>query len=337
MERIRDTLSFEQKHILDSNLELSLNNGNRESIYELVNKGADPTRALHSAIVKRDLELAKLCVEQGAELNIERQGETPLILATKMHQPEMVHLFLENGANPRANKSDALAYAAICGEFELLEKMVKHGGKIQLQPEYVMTMAAKHSLETLKRCEAMGGKLDYDHNALLRYATEYAGIDVMEYLIEKGQSIHTAPDGPNCLSIAAENGYLEKVEFLLTKGADPNAQTDTLNKPIINQHNEVVKALIERGADPTANNDKALYDAVFIGNTEIVTYLIAERKMPVNPETREWLKNSTHNPDCQHALQLLEKRDLHDRLEQRFNRPPQAKAKSKSKGFSLKI
>ena len=116
-----------------------------------------------------------------------------------------------------------------------------------------------------------------------------------------------------------------------------------LTESVICRNNIAAKTLIEFGVDPTENNDNAFYQAVRADNKEIVNYLLHDRNMPIRDTTREWLKGlsdtsilGTEAERYGYAEKLLEKRDLHDKLQANLNRPPQP-TKTKNKGFSLKI
>lgn len=319
------------------NLELALINSDKDGAMDDVlyclEKGADPSMHLHQPVHKDNIEIVRLLLAHGADVNYTNNETDTRALTTAIagEHWEIADLLLEHGADPTPNRNDALTYAAIYGHFDLVERLVNLGGEIE-QHDHVMQAAARTSLETLKKCEALGGDINYDHSHLLRFSTEFASIEVMDYLIGKGQSIHQAPDKKDCLGIAAEENDLAKVQFLLSKGADPNAQVETLYWPTIMQHNDIVKVLYEAGGDPTANNDKGIFDAVFVGNTEIVKYLIAERNIPINDHTREWIAGG-NDDNRKYAQQLIEKRDLFERLNQK---PPRAIPTTKEKSQSHK-
>lgn len=263
---------------------------------------------IFKAVEENNYELANVLVKNGSELNTYRDhnDEFPLTLAIDKGHFEIAKLFMENGADIGADNNKALR------------------------------LATAHSLDALKLCESLGGNIHYNGSALLKHATCYGSIETMEYLIEKGQDIHQkGPMGNDCLSLAATSSAdLAKVEFLLSKGADPNAHNDTISYPISMGQNAIVKALIEAGGDPTANNDNALYCAVRADNTEIINYLLIERKMPVSAETREWLEKTTDDHRAVKANHVLKKRDLNECLQQKYQRPP-TQAKTKSQSFKI--
>lgn len=338
---IRDTLDYDTKYNLDSNLELFLNHGDLESITELVSKGANPTKPLYFAIEKGHYELAKICVEQGANVNIEQWGDSALENSIKFGRKDIANLLLDNGADPKASESDALAHAANNGYFDILDRMIELGGNVREQNHNILVAAVKQSLECLKKYEALGLDINYSDNSALNKAVEFGSFETVDYLIEKGQPIQQSKNiGYDCLETAAEKGLNEKVRYLLDKGASPNFTSATLSRPINCLKNEAAKILIEAGADPTADNDNALYVAVCMSNTEIINHLIVDRKMPVNDNTREWLKDNAKNgndSDSKYVLDLLSKRELFERLTQSSQRATPTSSKDKSQSHKRKI
>ncbi len=335
MKKIRDALDYEKKHNLDGSLELCLNLDDRDSVYELVNKGANPSKPLFFAIQKGDYELAKLCVEQGANVNLEQWGDTALTSSIKFGHENIADLLLDHGADPKADESDALSSAAIRGNFVLLDRMIELGGNVREQNHWILVAALKESLDCLKKYEALGLDLNYSDNSALNKAVEYGSFESIEYLIEKGQPIQC--DAYDCLETAAEQGLNEKVKFLLDKGANPNFTSATLSRPINCLKNDCAKILIEAGADPTADNDNALYVAVCMSNIEIINHLIVDRKMPVSDNTRSWLKeNYDKDTDSKYTLDTINKRDLHEKLQVNLNTKKPTATQTKQ-SFKYKI
>ena len=166
---------------------------------------------------------------------------------------------------------------------------------------------------------------------------EHGKPECLDYLARKGFDMNAKQaDGDYPLYTAAIGGRANNIQVLINHGVEPNDQNALLGA-INNGHLEATKTLLENGADPTANNDNALYQAITWGYDEIISYLIVDHKMPIRPETREWLKNE--NPDHVGVIlakQLIEKRDLFERLNQK---PPRAipTTKEKSQSFKHKI
>ncbi|MBF01234.1 MAG: hypothetical protein CMP77_14845 [Flavobacterium sp.] len=75
------------------------------------------------AICKGDLETVKKFIEYGADVNEKSNGATPLMLAARYNQVEMIKLLLENGANLRLEDQKgftAIKYAELSNAKEAL-------------------------------------------------------------------------------------------------------------------------------------------------------------------------------------------------------------------------
>jgi len=199
--------------------------------------------------------------------------------------------------------------------------MIEIGANPKDQEGWIMRAAVTHSIEKLQHFEAMGLEIKPERNGLLNRATENdASIEMMEYLLSKGQILQDKEEY-DCLETATEQGHLSKVEFLLSKGANPNFSKDILLTAIKKENNEIAKTLLRGGADPTLDNDHALTDTIFSQNAELTTYLIAEHKMPVRQETRQIIEDRKHFDTFGLAHDLIKKRDLLEKLQTNLTTP----------------
>lgn len=83
------------------------------SAFGLVNEYRNAT-PLAVAIVKGDIETVKKFVEYGADVNETSNGLTPLMLAARYNQVEIIDVLLKNGAKVKAQDekgNTALKYA----------------------------------------------------------------------------------------------------------------------------------------------------------------------------------------------------------------------------------
>ena len=99
----------------------------------LLERGADPGAQLHEAAVESNPEVLELLVAHGAEVDLRRDGSTPLHYLIGHRMPANARWFLERGANPNAKARDGttpLHLAAAVGvRQEVLEVLVGHGAR----------------------------------------------------------------------------------------------------------------------------------------------------------------------------------------------------------------
>ena len=127
----------------------------------------------------------------------------------------------------------------------------------------------KEQYELLKR-----NSLPYDNRlsspeGLFFDSIKLGFLDLVKYVIEKRVIKDAKVSG---LKLAAEQGHLEIVKWLVKYGVTPldDALIGAANKG----HIEIVKYLLKRGANVHAKSDQALGDASRTGNLEMVKLLV---------------------------------------------------------------
>jgi ankyrin repeat protein len=116
----------------------------------------------------------------------------------------------------------------------------------------------------------------------LAYAARYGKKEIVALLLEKGALIDGGIDPKSSeppwtpLYEAASQGEVRTAEFLLRKGANPNARSGLhgtpLDKAAENRDREMVRLLLANGAD--VHSDRAFVEAVRAGDREIVNLFL---------------------------------------------------------------
>ncbi|KAA8497903.1 putative serine/threonine-protein kinase [Porphyridium purpureum] len=155
--------------------------GNVEGLRKLLNAGVPPSlpdydrrTPLHIAAAEGRLDIAKLLVESGANVNArDRWGSSPLQDAERENRSEMIAFLKESGA---------------------VEFPSQHG---MFNPTYLLSlqlMGTIHegSIPDIESLLAMGASVtfeDYDHRTPLHVAASEGRADVVKLLIERGADI----------------------------------------------------------------------------------------------------------------------------------------------------
>ena len=220
---------------------------------------------LQIAVIGKQLETAKILIENGAKVNIELgvdSGYTPLFSAVLNESFEIAKFLIANGAEIHSQHRETTLLQIACQDrhLDMVKLLVDNGANIHQLSKYGDTninIAAYHGrFETVKFLIDLGadicGKTKYGtipiHGVIQGWRT-YRGEDFMKTL-----QIVTTPETVNSiyfayrkrvtsLGLAAEKGLLQVVKFLLENGGIPNENDllATKDKQII----ELLKSEIE--------------------------------------------------------------------------------------------
>jgi uncharacterized protein len=250
---------------------------------------ADGTTALHWASYRDDLETVDLLIRAGAKVNAATDlGVTPLWNASQNGSAAVVAKLLAAGANPNAALlagETPLMVAARAGKADVVGQLIAKGANVnargtrgqtalmwaasQKHPDVVKVLLenradlhARSEVWNEVMAVAPHGYLDYNRaiphggDTALMFAARVGDLASAKALVAHGANVNDAEAwGVSAVTMAAHAGYTPLVEFLLEKGADPNAGKagfTPLHAAVMHRDEAMVKALLDAGADPNA-------------------------------------------------------------------------------------
>jgi len=305
-------------------------------------RDADGSTALLWASYRDDVESADLLLRAGANANTANDlGVTPLWPAAENGSSAMVRRLLASGANPNLallSGETPLMIGARSGYPDVVEQLLAKGANInahgtrgqtalmwavsQKHPEVVKVLLAHKADISLKSdvwSEVMAipphGYLPYNKSiphggeTALMFAARVGDLESAKLLVTAGANVNDADAwGVSAVTLAAHSGFTDFVQFLLDKGADPNAAPNgftALLEAVMRRDAMMVKALLDHGANantpvqtwtPTRrSSDDFHFEASLIGATP---YWLAARYL--EPDVMRML--AAHGADPKFVL-----------------------------------
>ncbi|MCQ2371308.1 MAG: ankyrin repeat domain-containing protein [Akkermansia sp.] len=264
----------------------------------LLQRGANPYladkagwTALHCAASSGSLDgmqlLLKSCRESLDAVNA--KGETPLMLALRMHREDIARALVNAGADIRATDREGLNTLDIARSEKMhgMVKLLHDKGLYPSQDRVLLDMARDGRVERLQRFfkDHPDAEVDVRNDSgmtPLMFAAAMGHLDCMEFLIAAGADVGAREEvGMTPLLFAALEGRTEALELLLRHGASLKDRTRGGWSPLLlavgHRHTLMVQALVDRGADIDEVNDEgatALHVAATNGQKHMVVYLI---------------------------------------------------------------
>lgn len=198
--------------------------------------------------------MVRLLIGAKADPNIALlSGETPLMVAARTGNAEAVDLIASAGADVNAHgtrKQTALMWAVSQKHPEAVRALLKYKPDLHLKSEmWEMVMAVPpHGHLPYNKAIPHGGE------TALMFAARVGDLESAKLLVEAGANVNdTDAWGVSAVNLAAHSGFTELVEYLLEKGADPNAAAcgfHPLHVAVMRRDARMVKAMLEHGAKP---------------------------------------------------------------------------------------
>ena len=235
----------------------------------LKEKSLNTRDALRAAASKGCLAALRFLVEEGvSKTDADKQGQTPLMLATQNNHENVVR-FLKRLTDKDNDKYDMLLTNKELNTCDALRAAARRSALGAVR--FLVEEGVSKDDGDCQGCTA------------LYLASLYGRLAVVQYLLDQGADKDKPLPcyGASPLYIAAQNGHLAVVQHMLERGADKdkakhNGDTALLAAAEFDQLS-VVQCLLEYGADVNKCNDKgvsSLFIAAENGNLAVVQCLL---------------------------------------------------------------
>ena len=222
----------------------------------------DGATALHWAVYRDDLEMARMLVQAGADLRKKTRidGMTPLFMAAMNGNAAMLDLLLKAGGDPNAASSlgtTPLMLAAASGRPEAVKALLDHKADVNAKDvaneQTALTFAAaKNRAAVIRVLAEHGADLDATSKVNKLPSNKKDGDNALRSGLG---SDPTEMGGFTALHFAARQGHLDAARALVEAGANVNLPSasdrdSALTIATINANFDIGKFLLDHGADP---------------------------------------------------------------------------------------
>lgn len=279
-----------------------------EVLAYLVSQGArldevdsEGNTVLHIASSCGQISIIEWLLAQGVALDTQNlQGATPLMLAAKHNQLKSLTCLLNEGASLEVvNKHfhTALCYAAAAGCATAVVMLLEHGARLDSddpEADTALSLAASKSHRaTVMSLLAQGAKFltakeRSAGESFLLDTTKCGDIACLERLIDGGLGlvIRGGYERRTPLHLAAANGQIQMVNWLLAHGVEINVQDNSRNTAmhlaLSNSYPIIAASLLRQGANLAQPNLKGytpLLSAVARGNISSLEWLCKQGRL----------------------------------------------------------
>jgi ankyrin repeat protein len=250
------------------------------------------TEMLVSRIDKYPLDLIKLLVERGADVNAKtRSGKPVLFVAAGFADIEIVRLLLEHDANVNEvlatdQAATALQEASIEDRADVMALLIEKGANVDIQNNFGNTalhFANAEGTRVLLRAGARTDVRDRNMRTPLIMSAYTSDNESMMELLRAGANVNASnKDRFTALHLAVARKNIDGVKILVDAKANVNAQAELdmtpLHYAIYRKNIEIAKYLLEHGARvtiPSTRNQMPLYVAVKTDSLPLIQLVLA--------------------------------------------------------------
>ena len=217
--------------------------------------------ALHYAV---ESDIADDCVLTLTTANVnvnavDRNGNTPLILAIKRKSTTTIHRLFSKNADPNLGRIHPLIHAFLQNSEQLFLLLIERGAKPELAVLYsrplvdILVAIGEISFLKILNCSKFSLSLELRKDETIKDTLENDKLVEFCYLLRSEKRLLT--QYPTLLHTATLKGNTIAIQLLIQHGFDPNWQDENGNSSLFYASSEeIIDLLLQQGADIERKN-----------------------------------------------------------------------------------
>ncbi|AQN67962.1 ankyrin repeat protein [Saudi moumouvirus] len=256
---LSDPIVFETLLVLGIDYKKNLNDllewGITNQLYQIINfclsKGVNINKsngyALRLASKLGNLEIVKLLVESGAEIN---NGNCSVVYAAVYNHPHVLNYLIQNGADINEMNNCALIQSSERGYLEIVKHLIKYGADINARKGSAIIRASMNN-----------------------------HLNVVKYLVECGANFRVNNDEATIQAIC--NDHLDIIKYFLSECNDRFLIKKIIEHGTMYGKLEIIKYIVENYKDIKYLNHFILKNACMNDKLEIMIYVLKNTKISI--------------------------------------------------------
>ena len=251
-------------------------------------------KLLINACKTGNLEKVKELIKYGFGLYTFNKYKSPLTIACKYNQINVLKLLIENGADINCDNRVGFVYACKNGYTEIVELLINNGIDVKFDEYIVRQIFQNGKCSSASVVNTTYGyikivKILIDNKneiipymiCILNEACRHGNMEIVQYLFDKKIPMTDCNEFKQSIIFACENGNIEIVKLLLQKLETINLNNIKIDSFVIackNGHLDIINFLIDDGIDINGYHSDtgctAFEVACEAGHTDVVRLLI---------------------------------------------------------------
>jgi ankyrin repeat protein len=276
----------------------------------------DGTTALMHSVIESDVKMMKLLIDRGAKVNAKNASDSTALMYAATNLPKtrlLVEAGADVNATNKRGATPMNVAVTSFGSTAVLKLLTSKGGKPE--DRLMALAAAKGDLEAIQFLLSIGVPAGDATGATISAAIAARCEACARLLVEKGAPASgVRPNGGGVLNDTAKRAMPELSQFLLDHGASLESKDRegftlliqavlSMEPPPARDH--MVQWLLSKGVDPNAKNDRgetAYQLAARMGITSTMELLV---KASAKEIKEEWPKPSGDAPSAEAAVKKI--------------------------------